>query len=273
MNQLLSHSNIFPVAILIDWRAVICYEGFNQATMRFDSTPPALMDLATSVFDSSGGGPLQPKQRMEQIALKLSEKSLEQKLELTDNLTSALTTNLAVFALPNPTTVVLNGKATAIRAKLVAISDADAVLTKLNQDLSTMEDDLDANLTSEAAYIMETTKGAPDKLALLPVELKGHGTNPITPGAILGFRLSPGVNVGEVKAESKPTDGAISYEHQMIPDITKPDVAVMLESSPGCRTMLNKFTSGAHVWIQRRAVGGKKAGKGPWCAPSVVTVP
>ena len=241
--------------------------------MRFDSTPPALMDALTSVFDLSDGGPLQPKLRMEQIALKLGEKTLEQKLELTDNLSSALDTNIAIYADPDPTTVVLKGKAAAIRLKLVAISDAEAVVTALQNELAVMETDLDTNLTQEGVYIQKASKGALDKLSVLPVELKGHNTIPTAPGPIIDFRLSPGVNPGEVKVESKPAEGAISYEHRQILDITKPDVTVMLGSSPGCRAVLAGNTSNTHIWVQRRAIGGKNTGKGPWCNPSVVTVP
>jgi hypothetical protein len=241
--------------------------------MRFDSTPRALMDVATSVMDDSGGGPLQTKTRMEQIALKLGDKNLEQKMELADNLAAALLANATVYAQPDPPPATLTSKTTAIRAKLVDISNAETALTNLNNELTDMETDLDVTLTDEGAYIQKTSKGDLAKLTLLPVELKGHGTTPTAPGPISGFRLSPGVNSGEIKAESKPADGAISYEHQQIPDISKPDVTVMLESSSGCRTVLSGFPSGSHVWVQRRAVGGKKTGKGPWCAPSVVTVP
>jgi hypothetical protein len=259
--------------ILIDARMAFHKFVGNQATMRFDSNPPALMDVATSVMDSGGGGPLQPKKRMEQIALKLGEKTLEEKLELTDNLSSALDTNKTVYTTPSPTTIVLTGKAQAIRDKLVAISDAEAVVTKLNNDLAAMEADLDDNLTLEGSYIQNTSQGDPAKLALLPVDLKAHASNPVTPGAVTNFRLSPGVNPGEVIAASDPATGAISYEHQQILDITKPDGVLRLDTSSGCRTVLPGFPSGSHVWVQRRAVGGKKTGKGPWCNPSVVTVP
>ncbi len=241
--------------------------------MRFDSTPPRLMDVSTSVMDETGGGSLQPKKRMEQIALKLAEKSLEQKLELGDNLSSALKINVAVFAAPNPTPVTIDAKTGAIRAKLVAISDAHTVVVKLHEDLAALEIDLDNLLTSEAAYLTEATKDDPTKLALMPVTLKSHATSTTLPGEIKNFRLSPGVNSGQVAVASDPADGAISYEHCQIPDITKPEVILMLESSSGCRATLSGFTSGSHVWVQRRAVGGKKTGKGPWCAPSVVTVP
>lgn len=231
------------------------------------------MDFATSVMDEKIVNPLLNKKNMEQIALKLGDKNLEQKLELTDNLASALDTNLAVYAAPNPTTLVLTGKTKAIRDKLVDLSDAEAVVTKINTDLAAMETDLDATLTLEAFYIQNTSLGDPAKLALLPVELKGHATNPVTPGAITNFRLSPGVNPGEVIAASDPTTGAMSYEDQMTLDITKPETMTHCSTSSGSRKTIPGFTSGSHVWMQRRAIGGKKAGNGPWCAPSVVTVP
>jgi hypothetical protein len=231
------------------------------------------MDVATSVFDATGGGPLQTKKHMEQIALKLGDKSLEDKMELADNLASALLVNVAVYAQPDPPPATLTTKTTAIRAKLVQISDAEAVVTSLNTELAALETDLDATLTDEGVYITKIAKGDAVKLALLPVPLKSHGSGTTPPGPIPNFRLSPGVNPGDVIVASDPADGAISYEHCQIPDITKPDVIVMLESSSGCRTVLGGFTSGAHVWVKRRAVGGKKTGKGPWCNPSVVTVP
>lgn len=210
---------------------------------------------------------------MEQVALKLADKNLEDKLKFTDNLSSALDTNIAVYALPDPSTVVMTGKTKAIRDKLVEVSDALAAYGARMGELGVLEDDLDLTLTTSGNYIQTTSKGDLAKLSLLPVELKGHGTVTPAPGPIIGFRLSPGVNVGEVKAESKPAAGAISYEHCQIPDITKPDVIVMLGSSSGCHAVLTGFNSGDHVWVQRRALGGKKTGKGPWCVPSVVTVP
>ena len=215
----------------------------------------------------------QRNKRMEYVALKLGDKSLEQKLEYTDNLSSALDTNIAVYATPNPTTVLMKGKTAAIRAKLVNISDAQTVVDNLTNELGVLEEDLDQNLTLEAAYIQNTSKGAADKLALLPVELKGHGTTTTVPGAVTNFRLSPGVNPGEIKAESDPTAWAVSYEHQMTLDITKPETFALCGTSSGCRKTIPNFASGSHVWMQRRAVGGKKTRYGPWCAPSVVTVP
>jgi hypothetical protein len=209
----------------------------------------------------------------EYIALKLGDKNLEEKLELTDNLSAALVKNIAVYAEPDPPTTVLTGKAAAIRAKLVEVSGAESALGSLFGQLSLLEKDLDATLTEEGEYIQQTSKGALDKLSLLPVELKSHGTGTTPPGPIINFRLSPGVNPGEVKVDSDPEPGAISYEHQQIPDITKPDVTIRLDGSSGCRAVLKDFPSGSHVWVQRRALGGKKTGKGPWCVPSVCTVP
>lgn len=231
------------------------------------------MDVATSVMDEGGGSLTTKRKHMEQIALRLSEKTLADKLELADNISSALKANVAIFATPKPTTAAMDGKTAAIRTKLVHISDAQTVLTALLGELKVLETDLDATLTSEASYLVETTKDNPANLALIPVELKSHGHGTTAPGPIPNFRLSPGVNSGEVLALSDPTPGAVNYEHCQIPDITKPDVRVMLESSTGCRMVLGGFPSGAHVWISRRAAGGKKTGKGPWCAPSIVTVP
>jgi hypothetical protein len=210
---------------------------------------------------------------MDYVALKLSEKTLEEKKTLATNLAAALVTNAATYATPNPATTVLTAKVAEITAKQTLLDAAQAVLDGHTADLRQLEADLDAELTAEAAYIQQTSGGVASKITLLGLALKGH-VSPITPpGPVLDLKLSAGENAGEVKTACKPASGAVSYLYQWTLDPTKPETWAMKDTSPGCRHTLTDFTSGAKVWLRVCAVGGKNTGKGPWSDPAGVTVP
>ncbi len=210
---------------------------------------------------------------MDYVALKLSEKTLDQKLELTTNLAAALTVNIVTYATPNPATTVLTGKVTAINAKKTLLSAAQAVVDGHTADLAALEADLDATLTSEAAYIQQTSGGVAAKIALLNLDIKGRVSPMAAPGQVLNLKLSRGDNAGEIKSACKPDPNANSYEYQMTLDPTKPASWALCDTSSGCRATLTGFTSGSIVWIRVRAVGGKKTGKGPWSDAASITVP
>jgi hypothetical protein len=241
--------------------------------MEYDSTPPIFYDDPQTTYDSSSGGPPGRKARMDYVALKLNEKSLEDKKTLATNLAAALVTNVATYATPAPATTVLTGKVSAITAKQTQIAAAQAVVDGYTADLAALELDLDTELTAEAAYIQLTSGGVAAKITLLGLELKGHGSTVTAPGQVLDLKLSAGANAGEVKSVCKPVTGAVSYIYQWTLDPTHPETWALKDTSSGCRTTLTGFISGSHVWIRMQAVGGKKTGKGPWSDPASITVP
>jgi hypothetical protein len=210
---------------------------------------------------------------MDYVALKLSEKTLDQKVDLTTNLAAAFITNIATYATPDPTPTVMTGKVTAINAKKTLLSAALAVADGHLTDLAALEADLDATLTSSAAYIQKTSGGVAAKIALLNVPIKGKVSPMAAPGQVLNLKLARGDNAGEIKSSCKPDPNAKSYEYWMTLDPTKPDTWKMCDTSSGCRATLTGYTSGSIVWIRVRAVGGKKTGKGPWSDPATITVP
>jgi hypothetical protein len=210
---------------------------------------------------------------MDYVALKLGEKTLEDKKTLATNLAAALVTNVTTYATPDPATTVLTAKVAAITAKQTLLDAAKAVLDGHTADLKGLESDLDTLLTSEAAYVQKTSGGVAAKITMLGLEIKGR-VSPVThPGQVTDLKLSPGMNAGEVKTVCHPTPGAVSYIYQWTLDPTKPDTWALKDTSSGCRTTLSGFTSGSKVWIRMCAVGGKSTGKGPWSDPATITVP
>ena len=232
------------------------------------------MDSTSTMFDLPNVVPLVWRPTpMEHIALKLSEKTVETKMELADNVASAFDDAIAIYANPDPTSVAIKAVPTAIRAKMVEISDAELAVTNLKAELVVLETTLDATLTSAAAYAQATSKGELAKLQLLPFELKDRNSTTNPPGQVTNFRLSPGKNSGDVKCACKPPVGAKGYEYYTTLDPNKPDSWVCIGSSSGCRKTFSGLTSGTHIWFRVRAVGGKNTGYGAWSDPSVVTVP
>jgi hypothetical protein len=210
---------------------------------------------------------------MKYVVLKLGEKSLDQKLDLTTDLAAALTLNIAVYATPDPTTTVLTAKVTAINTKRGQVTAAQTALDTKVAELQTLEEELDDLLTLESAYIQQTSNGDAAKIALLPVEVKATPGPTTAPAQVLDLKLAPGLNPGEVKSALKKTAGAKGYEYQKSSDPNEPTGWSHLDTSPGTRTTFNGLTSGAKLWVRARAVGGKKTGKGAWSDPATITVP
>ena len=210
---------------------------------------------------------------MDYVALKLSEKNLEDKKTLATNLAAALVTNVATYATPSPATTVLTGKVTAITAKQTLLSAAQAVVDGHAADLAALELDLDGELTAEAAYIQLTSGGVAAKITMLGLDIKGHVSPTTAPAQVTDLKLMAGDNAGEVKSVCHPTAGAVSYVYQWTLNPNDPTTWALKDTSSGCRHTLTGFTSGTKVWIRVQAVGGKNTGKGPWSDPASITVP
>lgn len=210
---------------------------------------------------------------MKYVVLKLNEKSLDDKLDFTTDLTAALSLNVAVYASPDPTPAVLNAKVTAINTKRAQVTAAQTALDTKLAELDTLEGELDDLLMLEGAYIQQTSNGEAAKIALLPVEVKATPGPTTAPAKVIDLKLSPGNNAGEVKSMVKKTAGARGYEYEKSSDPNVPTGWSHLDTSPGSRTTFTGLTSGTKLWVRARAVGGKKTGKGAWSDPATITVP
>ena len=164
--------------------------------MRYDSSPPAFYDSLTGFYDELDPPLTFERTPLKYATLKLSGKTLDQKLDLTVDLAAALGTNIAVYATPNPSTVTLTGKVTAIRAKQLEISAAQTVLDTKMGELDTLAVDLENALVDETSYIQTTSHGVEATIRLLGVDVRSTPLPLAAPEKLQNFRLSPGKNPG-----------------------------------------------------------------------------
>lgn len=210
---------------------------------------------------------------MKYATLKLGEKTLDQKLDLTTNLAAALVTNVAVYGSPVPLPATLTAKVAAIRTKQGEVNTAQTVLDTKQGELDALELDLDSSLTDETAYIQQTSHGDEATIALLGVPVRSTAAPMALPGKFMNYRLSPGTKPGEVKSAGKPDAVAASYEYAWASDPTKEENFKHLDTSSGCRTTFTGQPSGSTMWIRGRVIGKKDTGKGAWSDPASIVVP
>ena len=210
---------------------------------------------------------------MKYATLKLTEKTFDQKLDLTTDLAAALGLNIAVYANPNPSTASLTGKVAAIRSKQIEVNAAQTVLETKQGELDALAVDLETALIDETSYIQTTSHGVEATIRLLGVDVRSTPLPPPTAAKIQNFRLMFGANPGEVKSACKPDSGSRSYDYDWCTDPTKEANWKHLDTSSGCRATFTGLPSGTTIWVRARGEGKKKTGKGPWSDPATITVP
>ena len=240
----------------------------------YDSNPPCFYDDPSVVYDdifipwSSNGS-----KKMKYMALKLGEKTLDQKLVLTTDLGAALGLNIALYALPDPTVAELTARVLAIRNKKGELDAAIALVDIKQGELDALEVDLDDALIKEGAYIQKASGGVEANIKLLGLDVKSSPSLPAGPAKLQNFRLLPGLKGGQVKTACKPDRGALTYDYEFTTDPTKEENWKHLGVSSGCRMTFSGLTTGAVIWIRARSVGKKNVGFGPWSDPATITVP
>lgn len=241
--------------------------------MRYDSVPPIFYDDPTVRYDLPDvTSPLRSKP-MSYVALKLNQKTLDQKLDFTTMLAGNLLTYVADYPAPPISPADLTAKVTAINAKKLEVAAAQSALDAKLTELDDLEVDLDASLTAEGKFIDDKSGGVAAKILELGVEVQASRTPPTTPEAVQNVRLQIGDNPGEVKTACKPDPNAKSYKYAITTDPTKPELWTLKDSSSGCRHVLTGLTSGQKIYVRMCAVGKKGTGDGPWSDIASITVP
>lgn len=210
---------------------------------------------------------------MKYVALKLRGKSLDDKVNMATNLAASLDKNVADYPDPDPTPQEYTDKVAQILAHRIVLSAAQTQFEKATNDLAALEDELDGMLTQGGAYIQKASKGVESKIVALGVGVRNTPLTVTSMDRVLNFRVTPGNYAGEVRTACDPVPGARSYQYQINDNPTMTANWKMCDTSSTTRATLTELPSGKAIWIRARAVGGRRAGKGPWSDPKMVVVP
>jgi len=241
--------------------------------MRFDSSPPIHFDDPSVRYDLPDVLTPTGKNTMSYVALKLNQKSLDQKLDFATSLGANLTTYVADFPLPPVTPGQLTSKVAGINAKKLEVGAAQTALDTKLTELDNLEVDLDTSLTLEGKFIDDKSGGVAAKILELGVEVQADRTPPSTPDVMRNVRLMVGDNPGEIKTTGRSDPNAKAYKHQISTDPTKPELWMLKYASPNPRHVLKALTSGQKIYHRMCGVGKKKTGDGPWSDIASITVP
>jgi hypothetical protein len=229
-------------------------------------------------YDAPGAfydGPLVPttktnKKRMAKIKLNLSKRSVQEILQLANDIKTAMTGNTH-FTTPNPSLTAIGTLLTTAQTKTNEASAAATTSKMKTDERNAAMDDLSAGLTQLAAYVESTSAGDPLIIQSAGMDVKSTPAPIGIPAQVVNVFLTASDAEGSLDAQWDPVRGAKSYEIQWSLDPITSTSWVGLISVTKSSAMLNSFTSGQRIWIRLRAIGA--AGAGPWSDPAVKTVP
>ena len=201
----------------------------------------------------------QTEHKMERIKLNLAKMSLDEKLQLTQNVITGLDSN-ATYPSPNPSIVQLTAARTNIIAKTNAISAAEASLRTEFAERADLEAQLVTYLEQEAAYVENASGG--DKAKILSSGFPVRGPRvPVGPlSAPQALSLIFGQSEGTVACSWDAVRGASSYVLECTQTENGPwsQVAVTTTSS----YIAGGLQSGKKYFFRVQGVGA--AGPGAW---------
>jgi len=196
---------------------------------------------------------------MAQAALKLREKTLDQKLNLNQTIVDSMTGN-ANFATPNPPLADLTHAASVIADKRAEVATAETTLATRQSELDTLEQQLDQLLTQEASYVQNITQGDEAKILSAGMPVKGPAA-PVGPLPAPGnLRVSGGDLEGTCDCMWDPVAGRDSYIAEYATNVAGPWTQFYVGKRSSATA--SGLTAGQLYFFRVRAVGA--AGPGPW---------
>ena len=202
---------------------------------------------------------------MATVKLALAELSIEEKLQLTNNIVSGLTGN-AVFTTPNPTLATLQATAASLTTAVTKVADIrkQSEIATIEQDDA--EDLLDSALTQLGSYVENTSGGDEAKILSTGMGVKAAA-------AAIGILPAPGpvaANTGDAPNEvdlSWPRlTGSKSFVIQYATDPNAPDGDWKFgTTSTRSSCTIGNLAPGTRFWFRVAAVGS--AGQSPWSSP------
>jgi hypothetical protein len=233
-------------------------------------------DTSGSVYDSgilydAVTAPPTARKKMSKIKLNLSKLSVEDKITLGNNIKSSMTTNVAVFATPNPTMTAYGVLITNLTTKNATAVSLRSQLTSAMNDRDEAEKAFDAGSAQLASYVDNTANGDPVVIGKAGMGVRGAGAPVGVPSQVGDLSLTAGDNDGELDAQWDPANGAKTYEIQTSPDPVTSTSWTGAPTVTKSKAGLLGLPSGTRVWVRVRAVGA--GGIGAWSAPTSKIVP
>jgi len=196
---------------------------------------------------------------MAQVALKLRDKSLDDKLTLNSTVVESMTGN-ANFATPNPPLVDLTGAADDIVAKRAEVAAAETELATRMSELETLVEKLVQLLTQEASYVQNITLGDEAKILSAGMPVKGQSA-PVGPLPAPGnLRITGGDLDGTIDCMWNPVSGRDTYIAEHATAVGGPWTQFYVSKKSSATA--SGLVSGQAYYVRVRAVGA--AGPGPW---------
>ena len=116
------------------------------------------------LYDAAISPPPTQRKRMAKIKLDLSHRSVEDKITLGGNIKTNMTTNVTVFATPNPSLASYSTVITALTAKNATAVSLRSQLSVAMTDRDVAEKAFDVNTTQLASYVDNIANGDPVKI-------------------------------------------------------------------------------------------------------------
>ena len=207
---------------------------------------------------------------MAKIKLNLAALSVDDKIPFGNNIKTNITTNVAVFATPNPTMTAYGTVITTLTTKNATVVSLRSQLVAAMNDRDVAEKAFDASTTQLAAYVENIANGDPVKIAQAGMSVKAASAPLGVPSQVQNLTLTAGDNAGEVDLQWDP-NGSRNFEIQSSADPVTATSWVNQPSTTKSKTTLAGFTSGSRIWVRVRATGA--GGKGPWSDPATKIVP
>jgi hypothetical protein len=209
--------------------------------------------------DAPAPAPITKRKFVDEFALKLQERSLEDKLSLCIDMEQGLTTTSYV-ATPNPTVANLAAKRAAIGVQQGKVSAAESKLEMEVNALGTLESELDTMLTDSATNSQTAVSADRDKMTELKIPLRKIGAPSTTPpDAPTNVRGSYGDMNGEVDFQ---WDGNgqrnVIYFGELAEDPAGPWVQCYVGSKSRC-TVKNKTPGGMYYFRVTVERNGRKS--------------
>ncbi len=196
---------------------------------------------------------------MAQVALKLREKTVDEKLTLTQTVVGSMTGN-ASFATPSPPLAGLTSAASAVTAKRAEVASAETALATRQSELDTLVQQLEQLLTQEASYVQNASQGDETKIlsASMPVKDQAAPIGPLpAPG---NLRASGGDLEGTCDGMWDPVSGRDTYIAEYATNVAGPWTQFYVGKKSSATA--SGLASGQLYFFRVRAVG--TAGPGPW---------